>query len=144
MGNLVGLDLNIDQNFLTDAVRQTVIMGISESLNGKNEIVSQLVNMVLNTKVREQDGKLPQYACDKTCTLLEYHVRQAIKQITAEELQAIVEEKKPEIKKAIRKELNKEKTMTNFVDAFVSEVISATTNTWCPKIQVEFERRKEY
>lgn len=31
-----------------------------------------------------------------------------------------------------------------FVDAFVSEVISATTSTWCPKIQVEFEKRKEY
>ena len=30
MANIVGLDLNIDQDYLAEAVRQTVIMGISE------------------------------------------------------------------------------------------------------------------
>lgn len=37
MANIVGLDLNIDQDYLAEAVRQTVIMGISESLNGNKE-----------------------------------------------------------------------------------------------------------
>ena len=56
MANIVGLDLNIDQDYLAEAVRQTVMMGISESLNGKNEIVSQIVKMVLSTKV-DKTGK---------------------------------------------------------------------------------------
>jgi len=33
MGNIVGLDLNIDKDYLEEAVKQTVIMGISEALN---------------------------------------------------------------------------------------------------------------
>lgn len=61
MGNIVGLDLNIDQDYLAKAVQQTVLMGISESLNGKNEIVSQIVKMTLNTKVtdKEQSATIP-------------------------------------------------------------------------------------
>ena len=57
MANIIGLDLNVDQDYLAEAVRQTVIMGISESLNGKNEIVSQIVKMTLNTKVSERHHK---------------------------------------------------------------------------------------
>lgn len=56
MANIVGLDLSIDQDYLAEAVKQTVMMGISESLNGKNEIVSQIVKMVLSTKV-DKNGK---------------------------------------------------------------------------------------
>jgi hypothetical protein len=63
MANIVGLDLNIDQDYLAEAVKQTVMMGISESLNGKNEIVSQIVKMVLSTKV-DKNGKISSYSSD--------------------------------------------------------------------------------
>ena len=81
MGNIVGLDLNIDQDYLADAVKQTVIMGISESLNGKNEIVSQIVKMVLTTKV-DKTGKISSYSSDNKYTLLEYYVQKMIKEVT--------------------------------------------------------------
>ena len=58
--NIVGVNLNVDKDYLQEAVKQTVLMGISESLNGKNEIVSQIVKSVLDTKV-DKTGKISSY-----------------------------------------------------------------------------------
>ena len=140
MANIVGLDLNIDQDYLAEAVKQTVMMGISESLNGKNEIVSQIVKMVLSTKV-DKNGKVSSYSSDNKYTLLEFHVRQAIEEVTREELQALVNERKPEITQAIRTELAKKVNYNKFVDSFFTGVESALSNTWVPKINVEFDKR---
>lgn len=143
MANIVGLDLNIDQDYLAEAVRQTVIMGISESLNGKNEIVSQIVKMTLNTRVSGK-GTISSYESDNKYTLLEYYVREMIKEVAAEELQKIVDERKPEITKAIREELSKKVNYTKFVDSFIDNVSSAVSNTWGPKIEINFDQRKDY
>lgn len=140
MANIVGLDLSIDQDYLAEAVKQTVMMGISESLNGKNEIVSQIVKMVLSTKV-DKNGEISRYSSDNKYTLLEFHVRRAIEEITCEELKALVNERKPEITQAIRAELAKKVNYTKFVDRFFTGVESALSNTWVPKINVEFEKR---
>lgn len=142
MANIVGLDLNIDQDYLAEAVRQTVIMGISESLNGKNEIVSQIVKMTLNTKVCDK-GTISSYERDNKYTLLEYYVKKMITEITSEEMKKIVDERRPEITKAIRDELSKKVNYTKFVDAFISNISQAIDCTWCPKIEVSFEKRSD-
>ena len=142
MANIVGLDLNIDQDYLSEAVRQTVIMGISESLNGKNEIVSQIVKMTLNTRVSDK-GTISSYDRDNKYTLLEYYVRKMIKEVTAEEMQKIVDERKPEITKAIREELSKKVNYTKFVDAFIDSISSAINDSWVPKIEINFDKRKD-
>lgn len=140
MANIVGLDLNIDQDYLAEAVKQTVMMGISESLNGKNEIVSQIVKMVLSTKV-DKTGKISNYDRDNKYTLLEFYVRSAIEEITRGELQALINERKPEITQAIRTELAKKVNYTKFVDSFFAGVEGALRDTWVPKINVEFAKR---
>lgn len=139
MGNIVGLDLNVDQDYLASAVQQTVLMGISESLNGKNEIVSQIVRMTLDTKVNDK-GTISSYDRDNKYTLLEYYVRKMIAEVAAEEMQKIVDERKPEITKAIREELAKKVNYEKFVDAFISNVSDAVSNSWCPRIEVSFEK----
>lgn len=139
MANIVGLDLNIDQDYLAEAVRQTVIMGISESLNGKNEIVSQIVKMTLNTKVCDK-GTISSYERDNRYTLLEYYVKKMITEVTSEEMKKIVDERRPEITKAIREELSKKVNYTKFVDAFISNISKAIDTSWCPKIEVSFEK----
>lgn len=142
MGNIVGLDLNIDKDYLAEAVKQTVIMGISEALNGKNEIVSQIVKMTLNTKVNDK-GTISSYDRDNKHTLLEFYVMKMIREVTAEEMNAIVTEHREEISKAIRNELAKKVNYSKFVDAFIDNVSNAVNNTWCPKIEVQFEQRRE-
>lgn len=104
--NIIGLNLDIDDNYLAQCIQQTVVAGISESLNGKNEIVSQLVHDVLNIKV-DSNGRISSYARDNDQTLLEYHVKHAIREIAKEELANIVESSRPRISEAIRAEFSK-------------------------------------
>lgn len=143
MGNIVGLDLNIDQNYLENAVKQTVMMGISESLNGKNEIVSQIVKMVLSQKVNER-GQVSNYSSDNKYTLLEVYVKHALTEEVRSVLKQMVEEKRPEIHQSIRKELAKKKTVDNFCNSFIDSVNNAITSTYCTKINVEFDKAKDY
>lgn len=142
MSNIVGLDLNVDQNYLAEAVQQSVMLGIAESLNGKNEIVSQIVNAVLNTKV-DRKGCISNYPSNNEQSLLEYYVKNLITDVAKEEMQAMVEEKRPEITKMIRQELQKKVNYEKFVDAFIDNVSSAVSNSWCPKINIEFEQLQE-
>lgn len=141
MSNIVGLDLNIDQDFIADAVKQSVMLGISESLNGKNEIVSQIVSMVLNTRV-DKHGKISSYQSDNKYTLLEYYVRKMIQEVTAEEMKILVDEHRADITKAIRTELSKKVNYEKFVSAFIDNVSRSITDSWCPRIDVSFEKKQ--
>lgn len=143
MANIVGLDLNIDQDYLADAVKQTVMLGIAESLNGKNEIVSQIVNMVLKQKVSDK-GTISNYDRGNKYTLLEYYVKTMLTDVVKEEMKAMVEEHREEISKMIRTELQKKANYNKFVDAFIDQVSKAVDSTWCPRIEIQFENSTEY
>lgn len=142
MGNIVGLDLNIDNDYLTEAVKQTVIMGIAESLNGKNEIVSQIVNSVLSTKV-DKDGKISNYSNDNKYTLIDFYVRKVLKEIAIEEIKNICEERKAEIREIIRRELTKKASAQKFVDKFFDCMVENLDNSWKTTINVDFQKTKE-
>lgn len=140
MGNIVGLDLSIDNDYLMRAVKETVMMGISESLNGKNEIVSQLVNSVLSTKV-DKEGKISCYNNENRYSLLEFYVRKLLKEITIEEIKKICEEKKPEIREIIRKELVKKTSTQKFVDKFFDCMAENLDSSWDTNINIDFEKK---
>ena len=142
MGNIVGLDLNIDQNYLADAVKQTVIMGISESLNGKNEIVSQLVNAVLQTKV-DSRGQISSFSSDNKYSLLESYVKKILVDLAKEEIQSLVDEKREEVRTLIRKELNKKGNLDKFVDVFIKNTTEALDSTWKTNIDIRFEKQSD-
>lgn len=142
MSNIVGIDLNIDDNYLNEAVKNIVITGIAETLD-KDKIVSGLVNTVLETKV-DKEGRISSYSPDNKYTLLELYVNQMIKEVVKEEMQRLVEEKRPKMQEIIRKELNKKATIDKFVDAFLSNNLDNLDKSWRTKISVEYERDKDY
>ena len=138
MGNIIGRDLNVDQDYLAEAVRQTVIMGISESLNGKNEITSQLVASVLSTKVDDR-GCISNYERHNTQTLLEYHVRNAITETVKAEIAKVVEECRPQIAECIRKELSKKSTQGDLVSAFINSIKGSLKWSYNTNVDIYFK-----
>ena len=142
MGNIVGIDLNIDDNYLNEAVKSIVMTGIAESLD-KDKIVNGLVKTVLETKVDEK-GKISSYSSDNRYTLLEVYVNNIIREIVKEEMKKLVEEKRPKMQEIIRKELNKKATLDKFVDAFISSNLDNLDNNWRTKISVEYQKDNEY
>ncbi len=142
MGNIVGIDLNIDDNYLNEAVKSIVMTGIAETLD-KDKIVSGLVNAVLETKV-DESGEISSYSRDNRYTLLEVYVNKMIREIVKEEMKKLVEEKRPKMQEIIRKELNKKATLDKFVDAFMSSNLDNLDNNWRTKISVEYQKDNEY
>ena len=143
MGNIVGLDLNVDKDYLEEAVKQTVLMGIAESLNGKNEIVSQIVKMVLSTRV-DNDGQINSYEAYNKQTLLSFYVKKMIRAIAEDELKKLDEEHREEITKIIRIELQKKANYSKFVDSFITSVAESVSERWRPQISIQFEGKEDY
>lgn len=142
MGNIVGIDLNIDDNYLNEAVKSIVMTGIAETLD-KDKIVSGLVNAVLETKV-DESGEISSYSRDNRYTLLEVYVNKIIRDVAKEEMKKLVEEKRPKMQEIIRKELNKKATLNKFVDAFISSNLDNLDNNWRTKISIEYQKDNEY
>lgn len=142
MGNIVGIDLNVDNNYLNEAVKSIVMTGIAETLD-KDKIVNGLVKAVLETKVDEK-GEISSYSRDNRYTLLEVYVNNIIREIVKEEMKKLVEEKRTKMQEIIRRELNKRATLDKFVDAFISNNLDNLDSNWKTKISVEYEKDKEY
>jgi|GEM_PF-1927208 len=140
--NIVGVNLNVDKDYLQEAVKQTVLMGISESLNGKNEIVSQIVKSVLDTKV-DKTGKISSYSSDNKYTLLEVYVNNMLTEVVKEEIKSMIEAKRGECSEIIRKELNKKANINKFVDSFIDSTGKALDATWKTTININYEKNKE-
>ena len=142
MGNIVGIDLNVDNNYLNEAVKSIVMTGIAETLD-KDKIVNGLVKAVLETKV-DKEGRISSYSSDNRYTLLEVYVNNIIREIVKEEMKKLVEEKRTKMQEMIRRELNKRATLDKFVDAFISNNLDNLDSNWKTKISVEYEKDKEY
>ena len=142
MGNIVGIDLNVDNNYLNEAVKSIVMTGIAETLD-KDKIVNGLVKAVLETKV-DKEGRIISYSSDNRYTLLEVYVNNIIREIVKEEMKKLVEEKRTKMQEIIRRELNKRATLDKFVDAFISNNLDNLDSNWKTKISVEYEKDKEY
>ena len=140
--NIVGVNLNVDKDYLQEAVKQTVLMGISESLNGKNEIVSQIVNSVLQTKV-DRTGRVSSYSSDNKYTLLEFYVNEMLTDVVKEEIKNMIEEKRTECADIIRKELNKKANINKFVDCFIDSTSKSLNQSWKTTININYEKESE-
>ena len=139
---IAGISLDVNQDFLAEAVKQTVIMGISEALNGKNEIVSQIVNSVLNQKV-DKKGQVSSYRNDSKYTLLEYYVRNMLAEETKAEIVKIMDERRPEIRKIIRDALMTSKFVDKFTKDFITTVSEAMKSRWDTKIDINIQEKEE-
>ena len=132
--SIVGVDMHVDPDYLEKVVHQTVIAGVSAALNGKDEIVSQLVHDVLTTEVDSQ-GRISGYRRDNDQTLLHYLVSKELKSVALEEVKNEVETARPKLKRKIREEIKKESTTDTLVASFLNAITDAVGVGWPCTIQ---------
>lgn len=139
--NVLGLDLKIDQDYIGKCIEEVVKASMIEALDMKNQFAEECVKNLLNQKV-DKDGKPSTSSYDKD-TLLNYHLRKVISDVTKEEMLSTIEEKKPQIRDLIKKELNKKGTIDKFVNSFFVNVTETLSNSWRTKIDIQFEQTRE-
>lgn len=142
MGNIVGLDLNVDENFISNAVNNAVIAGVAEALSDKDGMINSFVSAVLNQKV-DSDGRPSSYSRDKT-TLLEYEVRKILKNEVHESIKEVIEERKSEIKAAIKKAFEDEAGQDNLVASFLESITRSLTSNWSTHVSFEWKKQSDY
>lgn len=138
---IIGIDLGIDPEYLEEVVRQTVSAGIAEALGGKNAVASEIIHGVLNTRV-DRDGDYVSrgsYKYKDADTLLDYYTRQVIKDEAVSLIKEAVEEKRGELREAIKRQLESPETLDSMAASFVDGIVNSTVGYRC-KVGVSFER----
>ena len=99
--NIMGIDLNVDHNFLEAAVRDTVLTAIASAMD-KEEVVQAIVHEALSMKV-DKNGKVNSYSSYNEYTILEYYVKTAIRDEAVKMAKEIIAEKTPLIRENVRR-----------------------------------------
>jgi len=145
MQQIIGLNLNVDQKYVTDVVKQSVLLAIANAVDTeKTGIVNGVVNAVLTTMVKRENGaKADDYDIrnGRACTLIEYYVRNIIADLIKNELQSIIESKRADFRKLLLEGLNKKENQKNLVNGFLDSIISNAKSTYFTKVNVGFERQ---
>lgn len=140
--SLFGLDLKIDQEAITGVIKQMVNAGIVQALDEKNNIASSIVNQVLSMKV-DNEGKVSSYSSYNKYTLLEYYVKQMIKDEAVNVIKEVMEEKREDIRGMIKREMSKKATIDSFYKAFLSGVVDSIDSTYRTTINVSVNKKEE-
>lgn len=135
--NLLGLELNVDQDFIAKAAQNAVIVGISQAIENKDGIIEAVVKTALNAKV---DSKGNLTTSDyHSMPILQYLVTQTLVDQTKQILQEQIMAKKGEISEIIKKEISKKGFVNKFIECFFSSVEKCISDYYRTTIDIHFK-----
>ena len=142
--NIFGIDLNVDKEYLSNIVKQSVMSSVAQALTeGDNGCIAQgIVNAALSVHVRRDTGSVADdydIRNNRTCSLLEYYVRNAITEAFKEELKALVQQKKEDFRKLLIKAINSKKHQENLVESFLASMVDNCSYVDRACVNIEFK-----
>lgn len=138
----LGMSLEISQGYIDNLTKQLLEESLIETLDAKNTIVEGIVSSILSVKVND-DGRVSTYERENRYTFLEWLVRKMIKEEVRSVADEVLEEKRGDIREAIRREVNKKANMNKIVDAFFESLTDNLNNKYRTTIDVGFNFEKE-
>lgn len=140
--NALGMTMQINEEFINNLAKQMVSESIMATIGGGDKFVSQIVADILKTKVNPDNGRVESY--NSSIPYIQYLINKVIREEVSGTIQEVLDEKRSEIRECIRKELIKDKTIEAFYQGFVDTVIEGIENRYYTKINVIFEKQKDY
>jgi len=134
--NVMGMSLQMNEEFITNLAKQMVSESIMETLGGGNKFVETIVGEILKTKVDPKSGKVSTYS--DSIPYIQWLINKVIRDELEGTVQEILDENRPEIRKRIKKELMKEKTINDCFNAFAESVTNSISSVWRTQIDVTF------
>lgn len=139
--NLMGMSLQLDTEYIKNLTKEIVKQGMVETLGNEN-LVGAIVSEILNKKVDEH-GNVVTNSYTKSKPMLQYLVDKELREQIVEIAKEAIEEKKPAIREAIKKEMQKKATIDQFVSKFYSSIIDNLHSSYRTQINVNIESEKE-
>lgn len=142
MGNIVGLDLKMDEKFLAESVVEIVRGAIVQALGDPTEIVRNSVNSVCNQYVNERGEQCKKDSWHSK-PYLEYLAERTIETTVREEMVKVIEENKEQFTEEIRNQLKSKNFRAKTAEAFIDTMVRSAEVTYKMPITVNFDRRDE-
>lgn len=144
--NIFGIDLNVDKEYLSNIVKQSVMSSVAQALtDGDNGCIAQgIVNAALSVQVRRDSGAVADdydVRNNRSCSLLEYYVRNAITEAFKEELKELVQQKKEDFRKLLIKAINNKKHQDSLVESFLASMIDNCAYVNRANVNIEFKHQ---
>lgn len=139
--NLMGMSLQLDTEYIKNLTKEIVKQGMVETLGNEN-LVGSIVSEILNKKVDEH-GNVVTNSYSKSKPMLQYLVDKELREQIVEIAKEAIEEKKPAIREAIKKEMQKKATIDQFVSNFYSSIIDNLHSSYRTQINVNIESEND-
>ena len=139
--NLMGMSLQLDTEYIKNLTKEIVKQGMVETLGNEN-LVGAIVSEILNKKVDEH-GNVATSSYTKSKPMLQYLVDKELREQIVEIAKEAIEEKKPAIREAIKKEMQKKATIDQFVSKFYSSIIDNLSSSYRTQINVNIESEND-
>lgn len=139
----LGMTLEISQDYIDNLAKNLVEESLIETLNGKDDIVKQIVSSILSVKV-DENGRVSNYGSDNKYTYLQYLVNKMIKEEVIDVAKEVLNERRVEIRETIKKEMSKKATIDNFYQAFYGSIIDNLDSKYNTKIEINIDKKKDY
>lgn len=140
---IVGIDLGIDPDYLEEVVRQTVSAGIAEALGGKDAVASEIIHSVLNQKINKHGELVTEgmsaYNREGAVPIIEYYTTKIVRQCAKEMVAEIIEERRDEIKAAIKKAMKEQRFFENAAEVFMAKALNDARSDWGMKISMQID-----
>ena len=139
--NLMGMSLQLDTEYIKNLTKEIIKQGMVETLGNEN-LIGAIVSEILNKPV-DENGKVATSSYSKSKPMLQYLVDKELREQIVEIAKEAIEEKKPAIREAIKKEMQKKATIDQFVSTFYSSIIDNLHSSYRTQINVNIESEKE-
>lgn len=139
----LGMSLEISQDYIDNLTKDLLTQSLIETLDAKNSIVEKIVSQILSVKVNER-GQIDSWSSANKYTFLEYLVNKMIRDEVKSVAEEVLNEKRDDIRKAIRREMSSKATIDKFCNAFFGTVIDGLDSMYKTTIDVTVVRDKEY
>ncbi len=139
--NLVGLNLNIDQDLIKESVEEIVRAGIVQALGDPSAIVKECVDRTINQKV-DGEGRPRGYSSDTP--YLQWLANKTVENTVRDCITKYIEEHSAEFEAEIIRQLDTEKFKKDTAAAFLQCLANQSTQYYKMPVHVTFEAPKDY
>lgn len=135
--NIMGVNLNLDPEYIKAAVEDIVKAGIVQALGDPSDIVKRAIDQTINQKVNK-DGK-PTTDSWNTIPYLQWLAEKTVKETVAECIKEYIKDHQEEFKTEVLKQLSNPNFRKDVAVKFLNTITNAADSRYSMPISVSFK-----
>lgn len=143
MGNIMGVELNLDQEYIKGAVEDIVKAGIVSALGDPSVIVKSALDKSINRLVDRNTGKETNSPWDGI-PYLQYLANKTVENTVRKCMEEYIEQHQEEFRQEILRQFSSKQFKKDLAASFIQTITDASKSTYRMPIRVSFERPKDY